>query len=589
MLLRKTHKAQRALFNLLVRSPHVHYESQYTYFKPQVTDHDLGVLRRPFSTQHEASKQLNTMAKHEEQSEELAQPIPKLEWTLNKAITDYANQLLTLPVIELESGVKKIELSGRLQRNEHKKETLIIRPDAEALWNDVYNHCMQFAESKFVVTGNPGIGKSRSMTYLLRKLLIAKKLVIYDLRKDEITLKFVPTNGKYRVYSIFSAAFTVPFPELDDPSTFYLIDPDVPQKIRSAAGHTILAASPNKQHYHEFAKNGDVLVLCMPPWKYEEICAMHKDMKLQGKTLLTDEELLHRYKKFGGRPRFIFDAAPFYDFALDNACNNLDSQTITKVLNYSSNSLDVDQSNANSRLSSMLFEYHVTPKLGMYNLRYLLGPETTTTTFASEYVRSQVLIRYWDVIMDHFSPNSLHYVSNSLAFGNLFEEIMKCALVVGGQFECRSLEVTNSESFMVELPSGQRQYQQVVTDPWKDYINECINLPSKPLTRIVLMPNATNNPTIDAMDARHRAYQITIANKLSINVSRISSLLHGTEKLQFYFVVPSNRFTTFEKTPLGANSAYIDQYVLSVPIPIDQQRKSKIIAYFSSTLKTPTQ
>jgi hypothetical protein len=143
--------------------------------------------------------------------------------------------------------------TGYLQENERNSTSLYLRDNQIELWNEVYTYLSE-PGSNAIVTGNSGIGKSRSMTYLLKLLLENKKNVIYEARKDKKVFAFtVQVDGTYgvevctNVYQLKDYSFTSRN-ILDDTSSFYLIDPDKGEEgIVNVAAHTVLAASPNQK------------------------------------------------------------------------------------------------------------------------------------------------------------------------------------------------------------------------------------------------------------------------------------------------------------------------------------------------------
>ena len=70
--------------------------------------------------------------------------------------------------------------------------------------------------------------------------------------------------------------------------------------------HTILCASPNKDHFKQFVAYNDALDFCMPVWTREELLTLQKCIKLDGKCL-SDEEFEVRYFNFGGRIRYVYE------------------------------------------------------------------------------------------------------------------------------------------------------------------------------------------------------------------------------------------------------------------------------------------
>ena len=65
-----------------------------------------------------------------------------------------------------------------IQSNEKKSCDIFIRECQIELWEEVFRYLESNEDSHSVVTGNPGIGKSRSMSYFLKLLLSIKKPVV---------------------------------------------------------------------------------------------------------------------------------------------------------------------------------------------------------------------------------------------------------------------------------------------------------------------------------------------------------------------------------------------------------------------------
>ena len=102
---------------------------------------------------------------------------------------------------DLNDGVKHISMTNFLQDNESDSPDLFIRQCQKELWGEVLIFLESLASSRAIVTGNPGIGKSRSMNYFLKLLLIKRKTVIFEARKDLKAFIFVPQEGSlYKVW-----------------------------------------------------------------------------------------------------------------------------------------------------------------------------------------------------------------------------------------------------------------------------------------------------------------------------------------------------------------------------------------------------
>jgi hypothetical protein len=93
------------------------------------------------------------------------------KWKEDLEKTEYANELLNATEKDITNGLHHIPLSHWLQRNEKLSSDLFTRQCPRDLWNEVFMYLEATYKGHALVTGNPGIGKSRSMTYLLRMLL----------------------------------------------------------------------------------------------------------------------------------------------------------------------------------------------------------------------------------------------------------------------------------------------------------------------------------------------------------------------------------------------------------------------------------
>lgn len=84
--------------------------------------------------------------------------------------------------------------------------------------------------------------------------------------------------------------------------------------------------------------------------------------------------------------------------------------------------------------------------------------------------------------------------------------------------------------------------------------------------RVVVQPGARNQPAVDLMDAKDRAFQITISDCHSITPS-LAQLLEktGNSNISLYFVVPPPQFNGFnihQKTLIEWQDAGVQCFVL---------------------------
>jgi len=92
-----------------------------------------------------------------------------------------------------KTGLLVIKLKNWLQLNEESSPDLYLRKCQMELWNLVIE-CLEKDFKNARVVGSPGIGKSRSLTYLLMCLLKRRKKIVYEARKDNEVYVFWPTG-----------------------------------------------------------------------------------------------------------------------------------------------------------------------------------------------------------------------------------------------------------------------------------------------------------------------------------------------------------------------------------------------------------
>jgi hypothetical protein len=167
-------------------------------------------------------------------------------------MTEYANELLSATGENLSNGVQRIALTRWLQSNEKGSTHLFTRKCQRELWDEVFKYLDSTNDSHAIITGNPGVGKSRSMVYFLRFLLQNNKTFIFESRRDEIVYAFIPPNGNedgstnYMVWSCESRKFShMKCLILKNPHNYYLIDMTRDSiKITEVVAHIVLSASP---------------------------------------------------------------------------------------------------------------------------------------------------------------------------------------------------------------------------------------------------------------------------------------------------------------------------------------------------------
>ena len=149
-------------------------------------------------------------------------------WEFDKKATAFAQELTATEWESAKEGLAVLPMqTSLLGRTPNSGPKLVTRQCVRDLWEEVLRQLEGNGVTKVAIIGNPGIGKSRGLTYGLRLLLGGKsavgetrapqnKVIIYECRKDREVSAFVPpgqdlrgnaVNNSYQVYRIGLTTF----------------------------------------------------------------------------------------------------------------------------------------------------------------------------------------------------------------------------------------------------------------------------------------------------------------------------------------------------------------------------------------------
>eukprot|EP01094_Clydonella_sp_ATCC50884_P015012 TRINITY_DN2558_c0_g1_i5.p1 TRINITY_DN2558_c0_g1~~TRINITY_DN2558_c0_g1_i5.p1 ORF type:complete len:659 (-),score=115.49 TRINITY_DN2558_c0_g1_i5:202-2154(-) len=165
-----------------------------------------------------------------------------------------------------------------------------------------------------VVTGNPGIGKSRSMETMLWYLLRESAVVVLEIEKEngEVYLCVPDEQGRYTVYFVpWEHYIPGDCAVANLTSTVRLVDLKSRIEPGSTAASTVLFASPNSVRYHEFMKTSGSVLLYQWVWTLPEMLTARHHMLVdeengRGPQILSADEVVQRCDRVGCIPRFVF-------------------------------------------------------------------------------------------------------------------------------------------------------------------------------------------------------------------------------------------------------------------------------------------
>ncbi|CAG8677446.1 13335_t:CDS:2, partial [Ambispora gerdemannii] len=168
---------------------------------------------------------------------------------------------------------------------------IFVRKAFKELWEII---SIQHPGHDFLITGNPGTGKTFFNLFLLYILVGIGKTVVFQMSPDQETCyKF--SNGAVELTTIQHLRVV-----LDDPQVYYLLDTMEPQ-IKLCNARKIVVSSPNRERYKEYEKENLVDTRIMPTWDLEELETLHQSIYLNTDFI----KLRELYSLWGGIPRYV--------------------------------------------------------------------------------------------------------------------------------------------------------------------------------------------------------------------------------------------------------------------------------------------
>jgi hypothetical protein len=210
---------------------------------------------------------------------------------------------------------------------------LIIRKNTEQFWNTVIEKVSETKPNgrnmnRICVVGTPGIGKTRATCYLIRMLLERGKTVVYFIRRmkqNGVYYEFIPGRNNVTdvLVSVYKELERDEIPSLLSTQTYFIVDPGVTKdncnEDTNFKPKVIIVSSPDEHHWggSDFEKEREGIegfFMYMPVWELDELLfatpfLCHIDPQLEEllkDPLALNQEILDRYRIFGGVPRHIF-------------------------------------------------------------------------------------------------------------------------------------------------------------------------------------------------------------------------------------------------------------------------------------------
>jgi hypothetical protein len=195
--------------------------------------------------------------------------------------------------------------------------------------------------------GSPGTGKTACTPYLIRMLLLERRVaVVYHvrtLRKSGWVYEFVPGRDDHDDSTVVVANvypeqgyWKSEIPSLNDPSAYYVVDPGKTTESCDPDARflpkVILVTSPDSKHWGDgefFKRRGNTggTLKVFPVWELDEL--LHARPLLG--PCMSDVEVENRYYQVGGIPRLVFTGAAFYGRVLERQHMGMNGLTTDQV------------------------------------------------------------------------------------------------------------------------------------------------------------------------------------------------------------------------------------------------------------------
>eukprot|EP00036_Acanthoecidae_sp_10tr_P020486 CAMPEP_0206309780 /NCGR_PEP_ID=MMETSP0106_2-20121207/12575_1 /ASSEMBLY_ACC=CAM_ASM_000206 /TAXON_ID=81532 /ORGANISM="Acanthoeca-like sp., Strain 10tr" /LENGTH=707 /DNA_ID=CAMNT_0053740909 /DNA_START=118 /DNA_END=2242 /DNA_ORIENTATION=- len=303
---------------------------------------------------------------------------------------------------------------------------MFVRP----CWVKLYDVVMGKMESRagtkgegIILTGNPGIGKSWFLSYVLYRVAseMPTRAVVFESVAEEKLWVF-GADGSVRQLDWEQRRHVE---ELNDASTIYLFDPaghNTGEPYRCLA-FTIIASSPNKNNYRDMLKHGGK-ILYMPPWSLAELRTAAPFVPKPPSA----QDVAERFAHHGGISRAVLSDDPeLWDAQLQAAVESCNLGAVKRSLGHS----DADESATHKVVAYKVIEDGHAPYTRV------------RVDFVSPHVGKLVFDQYHSAKRAELATFLLSAQGSPTVAGvcgALFEQLVHRTLVAGGTFKLRRLD-----------------------------------------------------------------------------------------------------------------------------------------------------
>jgi hypothetical protein len=446
---------------------------------------------------------------------------------------------------------------------------------------DFWKECMEFLDApsyqpRLCVVGTPGIGKSTSTAYFIRVLLTERKTVVYRMRETNSIgwyYEFVPRRVALDIrvdVRVYPNSVSIRHIEcLKLKSTYYIVDPGETKDSCLPGGRFaakfILVSSPDGNHWgiSEFKKNRGndrSTFKYYPVWELHEIRSARKHLST-GTAEVTDEEVVKRFRQVGGVPRNILSLE--FEETLQEQDDAINSLTRDQVINIAEKRLNVVGTFATDQPKSAIIAYTKPKKTSKRSK--LSTFSTRNIEIISPLVAEKIYVKFIRDLWDQMFSNRI------ISPSNVFETY------------CRVLMTLPRQAFDRRPCVGKKDPDDGYNTRTRVILGGC--------TEIRMVPDvvsaAKKHPMVvfhstDPGEELHDfiyycrgtfyAFQATIGRRHDASKKSMKKLrkVLGTARLEFYYIVPQEKFETFVTNPVHPFKEFVGHtnvWHLAIPKP----------------------
>ena len=196
---------------------------------------------------------------------------------------------------------------------------LLTRNTTRRAWNATFE-IMKGGIKRVAMLGVPGIGKSRNLALGLWHLVTGKlpseipqpAAIVFEARQSKTVFLFAKQGGEWKAKSLpWSKWAADDCKYLKVAKNWYLVDASAVLSTPTLFAKTVIACSPDRNHYSYFVKDGGQCVF-VEAFRLTEVEACHPWFETQVK----QEDMRERFQQVGGALRTLLASDAIYEEAV---------------------------------------------------------------------------------------------------------------------------------------------------------------------------------------------------------------------------------------------------------------------------------